>query len=99
MSKNFEFPQELMLGAVKGDYSFENGISVNGNDYAVMIDKSNNLMVIKNKALQSKTAKKIASSMIKEAQISQEQINGELAKLSAYKQVLIGKNQENGREF
>ena len=52
MSQKFEFPQELILGAIKGNYSFENGIKVNGEDYAVMINKNTkNLMVVKSNKL------------------------------------------------
>ena len=92
MSQKFEFPQELILGAIKGNYSFENGIKVNGEDYAVMINKNTkNLMVVKNKALHSATARRIAASMINDAQVSQDRFNGQLAKFASYKQLLNGK--------
>ena len=98
MTKKFEFPQELVLGAIKSNYSFMNGINVKGEDYAVFVDDAKNLMVIKNKALQSETAKKIASSMVK-GDASQEHITNQLAKLASYKQILNSKNLEEGREL
>ena len=99
MSKKFDFPQEVIIGAIKNNYSFKNGIEVNGEDYAVMINNSNNLMVIKNKALKSSTAKRIAEDMFKNAIISQEQMNAELAKFSKYKQFLNNRVQIEDREL